>query len=102
MAPTAISLHLPDRSLKLWGSTRKAAIMMKIGNVLIALSLAALLSLAFASPTLAKAKKAKNHRVGSATSQVISRPAIVGPIVQCRHGVWDPYGVRCDDPAGSR
>ena len=77
--------------------------MIKVGTFLIALSVAAALSLVNASPGLAKGKaKMKSHRATSSYSQVVRPAPRFVPIERCRHGVWDPYGVRCDDPAGSR
>jgi hypothetical protein len=78
--------------------------MLKITNSLIALSVVGALSSSVSSPTLAKTKaKANSYRAASPSYQYVRRPVVVAPVVHhCRHGVWDPYGVRCDDPVGSR
>jgi hypothetical protein len=72
--------------------------MIKIAGLLMGLGFAAALSLATSSPTLAKAHaKASSHRATSPSYQYdVRRSAPVPPIVRCRHGVWDPYGLRCD------
>jgi len=72
--------------------------MIKITNSLIALGVVGALSLGVASPTLAKTKaKANSYRAASPSQQYVRRPVVVAPAVhRCRHGVWDPYGVRCD------
>jgi hypothetical protein len=76
--------------------------MIKIANSLIALGCAALL-LSLSSPSLAKAKSKVSHRAKPPSYQSYVRaPVLVAPVVRCLHGVWDPYGVRCDDPVGSR
>jgi hypothetical protein len=76
--------------------------MVKLMKVLMALCLVGGLSLAGLSPSLAKGK-ASAYRVKSPSYRAIRtnipRPAAVAPappIVRCLHGVWDPYGVRCD------
>ena len=76
--------------------------MIKITNSLIALSFVGVLSLAVASPTLAKTSKAISHRTKSPPQYDVRRPVPVAPVVRCRFGVWDAYGVRCDEPVGSR
>ena len=58
--------------------------------------LAAVLSLPGAAPSVAKGQgKAPAHRVAPSPPYVRA-PANPAPVVRCRHGVWDPYGVRCD------
>jgi hypothetical protein len=76
--------------------------MIKITNSLIMLGVAGALSLAAAGPTLAKTyAKAGSHRAKTPTHQYyVRRPLPVAPIVRCRHGVWDPYGARCDSMDG--
>jgi hypothetical protein len=80
--------------------------MIKLMNLSIALCLVGGLSLVDTSPSLAKGK-ANSHRVKSPSQRAvrtnIPRPAAVAPappIVHCLHGVWDPYGVRCDTTIG--
>ena len=74
----------------------------KITNSLVALAFVGVLSLAVASPTLAKTK-ASSVRAKSPSSHYHVRAARpVAPVVRCRFGVWDPYGLRCDDPASGR
>ena len=75
--------------------------MIKITNSVIALSFVGVLSLAVANPTLAKTKASARAKSSSYQSNV-RRPVPVPPIVRCRFGVWDAYGLRCDDPASSR
>jgi len=74
--------------------------MIKITNSLIALGCVGALSLAVASPTLAKTK-ASSARAKSPSSRYHVRVP-VAPVARCRVGVWDPYGLRCDDPASDR
>ena len=78
--------------------------MIKITNSLIAFDFVGVLSLAVSSPALAKKHgKASSHRAKSPSHQQdVRRPVPVAPIVRCRFGVWDPYGVRCDDYEGNR
>jgi hypothetical protein len=80
--------------------------MIKLMNLLIALCFVGGLLLVDTSPSLAKGK-ANTHRAKSpphyAIRTNIPRPAPVAPappIVRCLHGVWDPYGVRCDTTIG--
>jgi hypothetical protein len=72
--------------------------MIKIAGSLMGLGFAAGLSLAVSSPTFAKTPaKVSSHRAKSPSYQYdVRRPAPITPIVRCRHGVWDPYGLRCD------
>jgi hypothetical protein len=80
--------------------------MIKLVNLSIALCLAGGLSLAGLSPSVAKGK-ANTYRATSPSHRAIRtnipRPAAIAPappIVRCLHGVWDPYGVRCDTTIG--
>jgi len=73
----------------------------RIANSLIAVGCAAMLLLS--SPSLAKTKSKVSHRAKPLSYRAYVRaPVPVAPVVRCPHGVWDPYGVRCDDPVGSR
>ena len=76
--------------------------MIKITNSLIALSFLGALSLAVASPTLAKTKASKARAKSPSYQSYVLAPMPAPPIVRCRFGVWDAYGVRCDDPVGSK
>ena len=78
--------------------------MFKIGSSLIVLTLAGAFSLAITTPTFAKAKvKTKPHGVTSSYSHVVRTPGPpIAPVVRCREGVWDRYGLRCDDASGSK
>jgi len=74
--------------------------MIALARALIALSVAGALSLAALSPALAKVKaKASSHRLKSPAYQYSAYPP-PAPVVHCLHGVWDPYGVRCDANMG--
>jgi hypothetical protein len=72
--------------------------MVKMVSSLIALSVAGMLALSASTPTFAKGNaKVSNHRLAPPSSQQARRPLPAAPFVhRCRHGVWDPYGVRCD------
>lgn len=74
--------------------------MAKTARSLIALGLTGVLSLAVATPAIAK-KRTKSHSAQLNTAAVpqTRKPVAVAPappIVKCLHGVWDPYGLRCD------
>ena len=75
--------------------------LIKIANALMAFGVAVVLSLALSSPGLAKAKAKVSHRA-KPPSPYVRAYVPLAPIVRCRHGVWDPYGLRCDDPVGDR
>ena len=74
--------------------------MMKIANSLIVLGFAAALALTGSSPALAKPQgKASHYRAAKASHLRAAPPAYQynkGDKRQCVHGMWDPYGLRCD------
>jgi hypothetical protein len=76
--------------------------MIKITNSLLALGCVGALSLAVASPILAKTKASKVRAKSPVYQYYVRRPVPFAPVVRCRFGVWDPYGSRCDDPASDR
>jgi len=67
---------------------------------LTALGLVGVLSLAVATPAIAKKRiKSNSAQRNSAVMHQTRKPfaaAPAPPIVKCLHGVWDPYGLRCD------
>ena len=74
--------------------------MTALARALIALGVAGALSLVAVSPGFAKAKaKTSHHRLKSPAYRYSAYPP-PAPVVQCLHGVWDPYGVRCDPNMG--
>jgi hypothetical protein len=80
--------------------------MIKMTNSLIALSFLGVLSLAVTSPALAKTKASKARAKSPSYQYSVRRPVLVAPvapIVRCPYGgVWDAYGLRCDDAANTR
>jgi hypothetical protein len=76
--------------------------MIKITHSLIALGCAGALALAVASPTLAKTKASSARAKSPSSRYHVRAPVPVAPVARCRFGVWDPYGLRCDDPASDR
>jgi len=72
--------------------------MTKITNSLIGLGCMGALALAIASPTLAKTKAGKVRAKSPSSHYYVRAPVPVRPVVRCRFGVWDPYGLRCDEP----
>jgi hypothetical protein len=77
--------------------------MIRVTNSLIALSFVGAMSLVVSSPALAKTKTSKAHATSPSHQYSARRPVPVAPIVRCPYGgVWDAYGLRCDDAASSR
>jgi hypothetical protein len=77
--------------------------MIKMTNSLIALSFVGALSLAVTGPALAKTKASKARAKSLSYQYSVRRPVPVAPIVRCPYGgVWDAYGLRCDDAANTR
>jgi hypothetical protein len=67
-------------------------------SALVAVAVVGALSIVISSPTLAKTQaKVKRPHAVSSSYQSTSDHGRPAPMVRrCRHGVWDPYGLRCD------